>query len=170
MIERKGHRFLLEAVQALRDRAPPFRVVLFGEGELDGELREQAERLGISDIVQFAGFRDDLDAYFGCIDLFVHPALSEGLGVATLKAAAAGVPVAGFAAGGLVEAVLDGQTGLLVAPGDGEALTATIARLLDDEALRRRLGAAGRERMQDEFSINTMVNGHVALYESILNG
>ena len=170
LIERKGHRFLLKAVRALRDRVPPFRVVLFGEGELDSELRGQAERLGISDIVQFAGFRDDLDEYFGCIDLFVHPALSEGLGVATLKAAAAGVPVAGFAAGGLVEAVLDGQTGLLVAPGDGDALTETIARLLDDEALRRRLGAAGRERMQDEFSIDTMVNRHVALYESILNG
>ena len=169
LIERKGHRFLLDAVRALRGRVPEFRVVLFGEGELDRELREQAERLGVSDIVRFAGFRDDLDGFFGCIDVFVHPALGEGLGVAALKAAAAGVPVVGFAAGGLVEAVADGETGLLVGAGDADALTAAIERLMRDPSLRQRLGAAGRTRMRNEFSIETMVDRHVALYESILN-
>ena len=120
--------------------------------------------------MQFAGFRDDLDDFMGCIDIFAHPALAEGLGVATLKAAAAGIPVIGFDAGGLPEAVLDGETGILVPPEDSEALRDAIAALLTDGELRDRLGAAGRERMQKEFSIATMAARHEQLYESVLNG
>ena len=120
--------------------------------------------------MQFAGFRDDLDSYMGCIDLFVHPATAEGLGVIALKAAAAGVPVVGFAAGGLPEAVIDGETGFLVPAEDVDALTAAVARLMDDPALRADLGRAGRKRMQKEFSIATMVDRHIALYESVFHG
>ena len=100
----------------------------------------------------------------------MHPATSEGLGVIALKAAAAGVPVVGFAAGGLPEAVVDQETGLLVAPEDVSALRDAMARLMDDDELRASLGQAGRKRMQNEFSIATMVNKHIALYESVLNG
>jgi glycosyltransferase involved in cell wall biosynthesis len=121
-------------------------------------------------VVQFAGFRDDLDDFMGCFDIFVHPALSEGLGVATLKAAAAGVPVVGFKAGGLPEAVLDGETGILVATEDVAALRDAIASLLESKSLRQRMGEAGRERMQNEFSIDTMADKHVALYEAVLHG
>jgi glycosyltransferase involved in cell wall biosynthesis len=120
--------------------------------------------------VQFAGFREDLDSYISCFDLLAHPALAEGLGVAALKAAAAGLPVVGFAAGGIVEAVANGRTGLLVEPEDTDALGSAIARLIDDPNLAAMLGAAGRERMQNEFSIATMADRHVDLYESVLNG
>jgi glycosyltransferase involved in cell wall biosynthesis len=120
--------------------------------------------------VQFAGFREDLDTYLGCFDLFAHPALKEGLGVATLKAAAAGLPVVGFAAGGLVEAVTDGKTGLLVDAEDTVALAAAIERLAREPELARDFGAAGRQRMQTEFSIATMADQHITLYESALNG
>ncbi len=106
----------------------------------------------------------------GCIDIFAHPALAEGLGVATLKAAAAAVPVVGFAAGGLPEAVIDGETGLLVPPEDADALAQALAALIDDPARRKALGAAGQDRMQNEFSIATMADKHVNLYETILNG
>jgi glycosyltransferase involved in cell wall biosynthesis len=103
------------------------------------------------------------------IDLLAHPALAEGLGVAALKAAAAGLPVVGFAAGGVVEAVAHGETGLLVEPEDSDALGTAIARLVDDPDLAAGLGAAGRERMQKEFSIATMADKHVALYEAVLS-
>ena len=106
----------------------------------------------------------------GCFDLFVHPALAEGLGVATLKAAAAGVPVIGFAAGGLVEAVEDGVTGILTPPEDVAELQDAIATLMDEDETRERMGRAGRERMQKAFSIDTMADRHVALYEKVLNG
>ena len=170
LIPRKGHRYLLQAAAELRHSYPEFRLILFGEGYLNNQLRAQAATLGLGDIVQFAGFRDDLDDFMGCIDIFAHPALAEGLGVATLKAAAAGVPVVSFDAGGVAEAVADGETGILVPAEDIEALQDAIATLIDDDELRSRLGAAGRERMQKEFSIATMVDRHEQLYESVLNG
>lgn len=170
LIPRKGHRYLLQAIADLRHSHPAVRLIIFGEGYLNNQLRAQAATLGLGDIVQFAGFRDDLDEYMGCFDIFAHPALAEGLGVATLKAAAAGVPVVGFNAGGVAEAVVDGETGLLVPTENVEALRDAIAALIDDDGLRARMGAAGRERMQKEFSIATMVDKHVSLYESILNG
>ncbi|MEJ2173194.1 MAG: glycosyltransferase [Woeseiaceae bacterium] len=170
LIPRKGHRYLLQAVADLAPGHPGIRLIIFGEGYLHTQLREQAAALGLGGIVQFAGFRDDLDEFMGCFDLFVHPALAEGLGVVTLKAAAAGVPVVGFSAGGLVEAVADGDTGMLVPAERIDALTDAIATLAADPELRARMGAAGRARMQKEFSIATMVDKHVALYESIVDG
>jgi len=146
------------------------RLIIFGEGYLNNQLRAQAASLSLGDVVQFAGFRNDLDDYMACFDIFAHPALAEGLGVATLKAAAAGVPVVAFDAGGLPEAVEDGRTGMLVKPESVDRLRAAITQLLDDKDLRQHLGAAGRERMQEKFSIATLADKHVALYKSVLNG
>ena len=168
LIPRKGHNYLLQAVADLRHRYPALRLVVFGEGFLLNQLRAQAAALDLGNVVQFAGFREDLDTFVSCFDLFAHPALAEGLGVAALKASAAGVPVVAFAAGGVVEAVADGETGSLVEPGNADALGAAIARFADDPALRQRCGEAGRRRMQNEFSIATMADKHVALYESVL--
>ena len=170
LIPRKGHQFLLQAMAQLKDRLPQLRLVVFGEGFLNKQLQAQSTSLGLGDVVQFAGFREDLDEFVGCFDLFAHPALAEGLGVAALKAAAAGLPVVGFAAGGLVEAVADGETGLLVEAEDAGALAAAIERLASDPELAREFGAAGRQRMQSDFSIATMADRHIALYESVLNG
>jgi glycosyltransferase involved in cell wall biosynthesis len=168
LIPRKGHRHLLQAMSALLPTQPKVRLVIFGEGYLNNQLRAQAAALGLGDTVQFAGYREDLDEFLGCFDLFVHPASAEGLGIAVLKASAAGLAVVACNAGGLPEAVADGETGLLVPPDDADALQQAIRTLLDDEPLRNRLGAAGRKRMQNEFSIATMAARHVALYESLL--
>ncbi len=169
LIPRKGHRFLLDAAAELASAGRSFRLILFGEGPLDSELREQAAASGLGEHLQFAGFRDDLDDYMGCFDLFVHPALAEGLGVVTLKAAASGVPVIGFEAGGVPEAVVQGETGLLVPPEDSDGLREAIASLMDNDARRKDLGARGRQRMLAEFSIGNMAEKHVTLYESVLN-
>ena len=169
LIPRKGHRYLLQAAADLRANHREFRVLIFGDGYLHNQLQAQAESLGVADIVTLAGFRGDLDDYVGCFDIFAHPALAEGLGVAALKAAAAGVAVVGFEAGGLGEAVAHDETGLLVAAEDAGALQAAIGALMDDDALRARLGRAGQKRMQNEFSIATMAKEHVALYESVVN-
>jgi len=167
LIPRKGHRYLLQAAANLAKGHAPLRVVIFGDGYLNNQLRAQAASLGLGGVVQFAGFRDDLDDFIACFDLLVHPALAEGLGVAVLKAAAAGVPVVGFDAGGLKEAVKHGETGLLVKTEDAEALQGAIATMIDDDETRRQMGAAGMKRMQTEFSIATMADQHVALYESL---
>ena len=170
LIPRKGHQYLLQAVADLKERYPQIRLLIFGDGYLNNQLRAQASALGLGGTVQFAGFRDDLDSYVSCFDLFAHPALAEGLGVAALKAAAAKLPVVGFAAGGLVEAVAHDETGLLVEPENSDALGEAMARLIDDPDLCHKFGHAGYERMQNEFSVDTMADRHVELYESVKNG
>lgn len=169
LIPRKGHRYLLEATAGLLPSIPKLVLLVFGQGELAAALEEQANDLGLAAQVRFCGFRDDLDDYLGAVDLLVHPALREGLGVAMLKAQAAGVPVVAFDVAGSREAVADGRTGLLVPAKDSEALAQAVGKLLRDAALRRQFAAAGRERMRSEFSIDVMVERHLELYEAVLN-
>ena len=170
LIERKGQRYLLQAVAALSARFPTLRLVVYGQGRDEDKLRSLCRQLGIDDIVYFAGFRDDLDSYLGAFDLLVHTALAEGLGVIALKAQAAGVPVVAFRAGGLGEVIVDGETGRLVPPRDVDALSTAIAGLLDDIALRDRYAKAAREHAAAQFSVATMVEEHIRLYEALLNG
>jgi glycosyltransferase involved in cell wall biosynthesis len=167
LIPRKGHRYLLQAVAAMKDRNPNFRVVIFGDGYLNNRLRAQAASLELGVAVRFAGYRDDLDDFIGCFDLFVHPALAEGLGVATLKASAAGVPVVGFDVGGTSEAVDNGKTGILVTPESVSELQAAIEALIDNEQLRREFSEAGKVRMKNKFSIAIMAEKYLELYKSL---
>jgi len=170
LIPRKGHRYLLDALAHLRRKMPRARLLVFGQGKLEAELREQAGQLDLDGVVQFAGFRDDLDGYMGAFDLVVHPALREGLGVSMLKAAAAGVAVVAFDVAGSREAVVNRRTGILVEPKDTAALERAILTLAENAMLRRACGEAARKRMREEFSIGTMVDRHVELYRSLLDG
>ena len=104
----------------------------------------------------------------GGLDLLVHPAEMEGLGVSLLQASAAAVPIVTCRAGGLPEAVQEDVTGLLVPPADVPALGAAVGRLLADAPLRREMGAAGRARVLAEFSIDGMVEGNLAIYRQVL--
>ncbi len=169
LIPRKGHRYLLEAMAEVARRMRRVRLVVFGEGSLEADLKAQAAALGLGEAVVFAGFRDDLDAYLGAFDLLVHPALREGLGVIMLKAAAAGVPVVAFDVAGSREAVADGETGTLVAAKNSAALAGAILQMAGDAVQRKRYAEAGRERMRAEFSIEAMVDRHIQLYETILH-
>jgi glycosyltransferase involved in cell wall biosynthesis len=169
LIPRKGHRYLLEAMAELSRSHPKLVLLIFGQGELAAELEEQAVKLELGRSVQFVGFREDLDDYLAAVDLLVHPALREGLGVAMLKAQAAGVPVVAFDVAGSREAVVHDRTGILVSPKDSRALEQGIASLLGDPVRRRRLGEAARERMQSEFSIEVMVDQHLRVYEAALD-
>jgi glycosyltransferase involved in cell wall biosynthesis len=168
LIPRKGHRTLLTELPALVKREPRARVILFGRGPLERELRALVERLGVAEHVSFAGFRGDLAALLPGLDVLVHPAEREGLGVALLEAAAAGVPAVACAAGGVPEVVADGRTGLLVPPGDGAALRQALERLLHDPEQRRALGAAARVRVERGFSVAALAAEHVALYSEVL--
>jgi glycosyltransferase involved in cell wall biosynthesis len=170
LIERKGHRFVLDALPTLIRQHPSVQLVLFGKGPLAGQLQERIDAEGLAGHARLAGFRDDLSSVLPCLDLLVHPALMEGLGVSLLQAAAAGVPVVASAVGGIPEAVRDGVTGLLVPPADVPALTQAISGLLADADRRSRLGAAGRERIQQEFSPDAMVAGNLAVYRELLPG
>lgn len=168
LIARKGHATLLEALPGLVSGFPDLNVIFFGKGPLEGELRAAASLLGVAGRVRFAGFRTDLPRILGCLDLVVHPAFREGLGVSLLQASSAGVPIVACRAGGIPEAVRDGVNGLLVAPGDAAALGAAVARLLRDPVLARRMGQAGRQLVETEFSVDRMVDGNLAVYRELL--
>jgi glycosyltransferase involved in cell wall biosynthesis len=167
LIERKGHRVLLRAAPAILSACPEARFLFFGKGPLEGALREEAAAAGLLDRVLFAGFREDLPKLLGCLDLVVHPALMEGLGVSLLQAAAAGVPVVGSDAGGIPEAVLDGVTGRIVPPGEAEPLAAAVTALLRDPAARAAMGEAGRRRVREEFSAPAMAAAYLRIYREM---
>ena len=170
LIRRKGHRFLLDVLPGLCLRHPQIRVVVFGIGPEEERLRGLTNKLGLSAAVTFAGFRLDLDQYLAAFDAMVHPAEQEGMGVAMLKAAAAGLPVVAFDVAGAREAVLHGKTGILVPEGDLANLQASLELLLETPDMGRELGLAGKRRMITDFSVQTMVESHMQLYGRILHG
>ena len=168
LIPRKGHRYLLDVLPPLLADYPDLHVLFFGRGPLEAQFREEVTEPRYDGRVQLAGFREDLPRLLGSLDVLAHPADMEGLGVSLLQAAAAGVPIVASRAGGMPEAVRHEQNGLLVPPGDRVALDAALRRLLDDPALRGRLGAAGRDLVTREFSPDVMVEGTLAVYRDVL--
>ncbi|MCF8106293.1 MAG: glycosyltransferase family 4 protein [Desulfohalobiaceae bacterium] len=168
LIERKGHRHLLEALPEILARCPETRVLFFGQGPLQGPLQKKTREMGLEQVVRFCGFRPDLPEILPCLQLVVHPALREGLGVSLLQAAAAGVPIVASKTGGIPEVVRDGHNGLLVEPGDPAGLAGAAAALLKDPDLRREYGLKGREVVGRDFSIESMVSGNYAVYKDIL--
>ena len=168
LIPRKGHRYLIDAIKALRHTFPDVRVLLFGKGPLQAELESEIAQNDLTDIIRFAGFRNDLPQWLGGLDILAHPADMEGLGVSLLQASAAAIPIVTSRAGGLPEAVAEDVSGLLILPGDVAALIAALRQLLDDAALRKKMGKAGRARILAEFSIDAMVDGNLAVYRKVL--
>jgi glycosyltransferase involved in cell wall biosynthesis len=169
-IARKGYDVLLDAIPDLVAADPSVRVVLFGRGPLEEEIAYRIGHKGLGEHFLLPGYRSDFDQLIGCLDILVHPALDEGLGVAVLEASAAAVPVVSTRAGGIPEAVKEGETGLLVSPGDAGALSGALIRLAQDPDLRRRLGTAGAQFMHDEFSVDAMADGNLEVYREILSG
>ncbi len=168
LIPRKGHRYMLAALKDVLPRHPALQVLVFGRGPLEAELRQAIADQGLAGNVRLMGFVDNLPEILGCLDLLVHPADMEGLGVSLLQASAARVPIIATRAGGMPEAVRDDVNGLLIAPGDVRALAAAMNRLLDDATLRARMGDAGRKRVLDEFSVEAMCEGNLGVYRKIL--
>jgi glycosyltransferase involved in cell wall biosynthesis len=169
-IPRKGHDTLLAALPAVLARHPALRVLLFGRGPLRDQVGAEVRRRGWSDRVLLPGFRDDLARVLPALDLLVHPARMEGLGVVLLQAAACGLPLVAARAGGIPEICVDGETGWLVEPDDPTALAAALNAALVDPAEARRRGLAGRRRVERSFSIPAMVEGNRGVYRALLAG
>jgi glycosyltransferase involved in cell wall biosynthesis len=166
----KGHTVLLEALPAVVARFPGLRVELVGHEHLTSraELEARAARLGLSERVHFAGFRDDLPALLARWDLLVLPSLWEGFGLVLLEAMAAGRPVVASRVGPIPEVVVHGETGLLVPPGQPAALAAALLELLEHPDLAARLGEAGQRRAAERFGLDRMVAETEALYDELL--
>ena len=162
--EKKGHRVLLEALAATPALADA-RLVVIGDGPLRGALEARARELGIGDRVVFCGTRRDLGNLLSAMDVFVLPSFWEGLPLVLLLALGAGRPVVATAIAGIPEVVRDGENGLLVPPGDVEALGLAMGRLGGDPEARRRFGERARAAVAGRFGVDYYVSAIAALYE-----
>jgi len=167
LVPHKGHRHLIEAAAIVTRKIPDARFVIAGEGELRAVLERQIKDHRLEKHVFLAGFRPDILSVHKAFDIFVMSSVTEGLGTSLLDAMACGKPIVATRAGGMPEVVIDGQTGLLVPPRDHEAMADAIVILLRDDALRRRLGAAGDVRVRERFSVDRMVQDTLAVYQRV---
>ena len=163
----KGQKDFLVASAAVAARYPEARFVLVGEGRDRRALEQQAAQVGVADRVSFTGFRSDVPAVLAALDVFVMPSRYEALGTSAIEAMMAGLPVVGAGVGGLREVIDDGVTGLLVAPGEPDALAQAIGRLLADQALRHRMGAAGKQRAHEQFSVKNTIDKTIEVYGAL---
>ena len=167
LVPHKGQRHLIEAAAIVTKKVPDARFVIAGEGELRAVLERQIKDHRLEKHVFLAGFRPDILSVHKAFDIFVMSSVTEGLGTSLLDAMACGKPIVATRVGGMPEVVIDGLTGLLVAPRDHEAMADAIVTLLRDDALRTRMGAAGQVRVREKFSAERMVQDTLALYQRV---
>ena len=168
LVGHKDHATLLRAAKIVTAQRHDVAFVIVGEGELKEKLLRLRSELGLTDTVHFTGFIPQAQRLLPGFDVFAMSSCMEGLGTIVLDAAQASVPVAATAGGGLPEAVLHEQTGLLAPVGDDAALAAALLRLLNDAPLADRLARAAQKRVAAEFSVPNMARRYVEIYREVL--
>ncbi len=164
----KNHALLLRAFAGLCPQVPQARLILVGEGGLRSALAGLADELGVRDRVHFLGARLDIAELFAALDVYCLPSHYEGMPLTLLEAMAAGKPVVATRVLGIRELISDGETGLLVPPGDPDALAAALIRIRMEPGLGQRLADAGREYVNKHARLEFMVTQYAALYEQLL--
>ena len=167
LIYYKGFEHLIRAMKNVDSR-----LLLIGDGPLRQSLEEEARSMGVADKVTFVGEVDNVVPYLQAASVFVlsSVARSEAFGIVQLEAMACGKPVVNTSLrSGVPYVSVDGLTGITVPPSDSDALAAAINQLLDDDVLREKLGAAGRSRVEAEFSADLMAERTLNLYKEILS-
>ena len=163
----EGHKdqaTLIRAVAVLRERGRAVTLRLVGDGRLRAMLEELAASLGVSDRVEFCGFRSDIGDILAEASVFAFSTTAdEGLGIALIEAMVADVPIVASDVGACRETLDHGTCGLLVAPGDAEALADGILAILDDPAAAALRVAAARARAFDQFDSRAMADRYLAL-------
>lgn len=164
---KKGHAELLEAVPKVLARFPDCHFVFAGDGPQQQNLEQRIAELGLQDRVHMLGLRRDVVGILQALDVFVLPTHQEALGTAFIEAAAMGLPAIGSDVDGVPEAIIDGETGLLVPVNDSDAIAGAILQLLENPAQRQTMGVAAKARVQAHFSRRAMAQGMVALFERL---
>lgn len=145
----KGVSYFVQAAHEILRTQPQTRFVIVG----DGPLRPELERTAPRDQLRFVGAQDNVAEWLNALDVFVMPSLAEAFGIAVVEAMACELPVVASDVGGLREIVVERETGLRVPPQDPQALARAVSELMQDEKMRRTLGAAGRARVKRLFTL-----------------
>ena len=164
--KQKGQEYLISAMKHIGD----VRLILVGSAEENylKKIKALCNELGISNRVVFISYRDDIPSLLKAIDILVLPTLTEGFSRIILEAMAAQKPVVATNVGGNTEAVVDGETGYIVPPGDSLALAARINELVEDKKKRTKMGQAGRKRVESRFAIRLNVESIQEVYLKLL--
>jgi len=170
LVPDKGLFILIQAFRKLIRQYPGARLFIAGEGELETELKLTARSLVDSGVVVFLGFRKDVPELLLGSDVFAIPSLSEGLGSTIIEAMFARTAVIGSAVEGIPELIQHESTGLLVQPGDADALSLSLLRLAEDAALRLSLAEAGSAWALDACSADVMVKKTIDIYRYLIQG
>ena len=170
LIEQKGLRDLLAVAKKLRDDSDKFAFVVVGEGHMRTELEAMCRDLGLEDTVIFAGWVPGAaDVALPAFDIFFQPSLWEAMSIAILEAMAAAKPVVATTVGENPHVITDGVDGLLVSPGDVDLMAHALRKLIDDPALRARLGHSAVEKVAHQFTVEHMTRAYESIYLDVLS-
>lgn len=165
----KNPQTIVEACGLLAKRAVPFRLLVAGDGAMLSDLQKLAADVGVADKIHWLGYRADPRSLLQASDIFLLASTGEAFGLVLAEAMACGVPVVGSGSGAIPEIVEDGVTGLLATPRDEVSFADAIEKLARDERLRKAMGAKGRARVQEKFSVARDAEDTLQIYESLWN-
>ncbi|MCC5814982.1 MAG: glycosyltransferase [Leptospira sp.] len=166
LVDHKDYPTFIQSIAKIKTNQP-FVALVLGEGSLKNKLLSQVEDLGIQDRIQFLGFREDVNDFYGLFDIFCLSSKEEGLGTSILDAMAAGLPIVATKAGGIPEMVIHEKGGYLSEVGDSESLAQNFSFLLENASLRKKMGSFNQDRVE-KFSYETTVKKTIQLYYSYL--
>jgi glycosyltransferase involved in cell wall biosynthesis len=170
LIPRKGVRYLIKAMPFIMQIHPDVRLLIAGDGMEREYLEKLISNLGLNDNVVLLGWlqNDLLPDYYNASDVVVMPSLEEGFGIPTAEAMGCELPVVSTDAGGLIEVVQDGITGIIVPKANEKALAEAVLKLLDDPDMAGKMGKAGRAAAEKQFSWDKTAEEFIALFNKHL--
>jgi len=167
MVTEKGQEYLIRALPMVKERFSDVICLFIGEGPLRDRLMSVAAELNVLDICRFAGVRGDIERIYPAMDLFVLPSLREPFGLSLLEAMACGIPVIATAAGGPLDFIESGRNGMLVPPGNPEALSQVMTHLLSHREIRDSVAREGNRTAREKFDVRKTVSRHESVYRSL---
>ncbi|MBL7068436.1 MAG: lipopolysaccharide heptosyltransferase II [Candidatus Omnitrophica bacterium] len=170
----KGHIYLIKALSVVSRMVPKLKLLIVGEPSpgkegYKRELELLVRRLGLSQVVEFTGWKEDIPEVMSQLDLLVLPSVTqEAFGRVIIEAQACGVPVVATRIGGIVDLIEDGVNGLLVTPEDIQALTESMLKIYKDPESAQRLAVEARRNVEEKFSLDKMAQRTVDLYKETI--
>jgi len=157
-------------ILALTLKQPHVELLVIGDGPERKNLERLISDLQLNDNVKLLGYREDVGDFLHSSNLFAHPSLAEGFGIAVAEAMMAGLPIVAASAGALPELIINGESGLLVDPLDAQAWAGAIIKLMNDATFAKQLGDNGKFRAKNMFSVEKFVANYEKFYKEIING
>lgn len=168
LLDWKGVQYAIEAFSQVQTQFPDAHLVITGDGPMRQSLQTQVHKLHLMNRVHFRGWRSDVGTVMSGLDIFLMPSEREGFGLVLLEAMSYGLPVIGSQAGAIPEVVVDGETGIIVAPKKSDEIAEALRWLLADRSLRQYMGLQGQDRLEVHFSAARMIDQTLSLYQHLL--